>query len=316
MRGRLCRASTSFVSSDDRRALSVSGALSRHQTSLRKVEFLRGRRRVDERMRGGPLASRATSTRGYLSVSGKGIESHVRLLALHSFRTSAAIFKAQMRRAGWLLPEGEPPSRSPGENAVEVVFLDAPFEASGALPPRIAEFFPDGPYLEWWNASDDGKVYEGLGDTLTYVNDFVAREGPFQGVIGFSQGGTLAALLCAMQEGRGRLGTSAGASSSTTGSVQLTQKDFQCCICLCGLRSRVNEHQQLYESRIHLPNMHFLGKADALTAYSRRLVASFIDPIVVEHSRSHVVPPIAEGGGKEALRRFLIEHVSGPTPSL
>ena len=62
--------------------------------------------------------------------------------------------------------------------------------------------------------------------------------------------------------------------------------------------------------------MHFLGKADALTAYSRRLVASFVDPIVVEHSRSHVVPPIAEGGGKEALRRFLIEHVSGPTPSL
>ena len=253
------------------------------------------------------------AVRGHLSVSGRGAGA-VRVLALHSFRTSGAIFAAQMRRAGWLLPEGGAAPAAAGvadgTGTVEVVFLDAPFEASGKLPPRIAEFFPDGPYLEWWNASDDGTVYEGLEDTLAYVDDFVAREGPFDGVIGFSQGGTLAALLCALQERRRRLASPAAAPA------ELTPEDFRFCICVCGLRSRLREHRQLYESGIRLPSLHFLGRADSLTAHSRRLVESFEDPLVVEHGRGHVVPPLAEGDGREALGRFLGAHGRRPQPSL
>ena len=73
-------------------------------------------------------------------------------------RTSANIFKAQMRRAGWLEDENESekdtrtvtrPSGG-GNGKVEIVFLDAPFEASGEVPQPIRNFFPNDSYREWY----------------------------------------------------------------------------------------------------------------------------------------------------------------------
>ena len=90
----------------------------------------------------------------------------MKLLALHSFRTSSSIFKAQMRRAGWLAPEthGRVEAASPsaaeaeaidihssnGSGKVEVFFLDGPFEATGPVPEKIREFFPNQSYREWF----------------------------------------------------------------------------------------------------------------------------------------------------------------------
>lgn len=280
-----------------------------------------------------PPASPPTSERAYLNLplnNAAGVRSRApRLLALHSFRTSAHIFKLQMKRAGWLLDvdasEGAPArgdaatsSPSSSSSAAEVVFLDAPFVATASPGAKIEQFFPDGPYREWWNASDDGRVYRGLDETLEYVNAFVQREGPFDGVIGFSQGGSLAALLCGLQQERRQL---APGSAPPPGPA-LTFPDFQLCICICGLRTRLKEHDRLYRDRngsFQLPSLHFLGKADSLTPFSRRLVANFHDAVIIEHRHGHVVPSLAEAGARERLTTFLEKHCvvpSSATPSL
>ena len=243
----------------------------------------------------------------------------MRLLALHSFRTSAKIFMQQMGRAGWLMDEGKGPMSDDGSGsgaslAPEIVFLDAPFVATKSPGEKIEQFFPGGPYREWWNASDDGLVYNGLEETLEYVNAFATREGPFHGVIGFSQGGSLAALLCALQQERRRVAAS-GASTPQDDDAwpALTFDDFQVCICICGLTTRPKALQRLYRDKFKLPSMHFLGSADSLTPYSRRLVANFERADIIEHSYGHVVPSLAASDARERLAVFLMKHCCAST---
>ncbi len=52
----------------------------------------------------------------------------------------------------------------------------------------------------WWNASDDAAtmIYSGMDETIQYINEIAKRNGPFDGIIGFSQGGTLAGILAAL----------------------------------------------------------------------------------------------------------------------
>ena len=40
----------------------------------------------------------------------------------------------------------------------------------------------------WWRASEDGSVYDGVDATLEYVISYMQENGPFDGVLGFSQG--------------------------------------------------------------------------------------------------------------------------------
>ena len=61
----------------------------------------------------------------------------LRLLALHSFRTSAAIFRRQLARLG-------------GLDGAELVFIDAPHAASGPLPEDVAGAGFEGPFFEWF----------------------------------------------------------------------------------------------------------------------------------------------------------------------
>lgn len=71
---------------------------------------------------------------------------------------------------------------------VEFDFVDAPFE--GAPAPGIEKFF-EPPYFVWnryYAPSEVSKVHE-------YARAVVAQNGPYDGVIGFSEGAALAAAL-------------------------------------------------------------------------------------------------------------------------
>lgn len=115
----------------------------------------------------------------------------LRFLALHSFRTSGRIMELQMASSGFARAV---------EDLADVEYLDAPMVADTAKVPRIIkQFFPDETYREWWNAdtaSDGSVTYNGLFDALKTVRDHVTAHGPYDGVMGFSQGGSLAELLC------------------------------------------------------------------------------------------------------------------------
>ena len=112
----------------------------------------------------------------------------MRILCLHGHRTSGAILREQMLEVSSQLEAGFGPS-------LDLRFPDAPHPASGPAQDAVQSAWPGRPYYEWWDKGEDGR-YAGVDATLAYVRDYEQMHGPFEGVVGFSQGGALAALLC------------------------------------------------------------------------------------------------------------------------
>jgi len=176
----------------------------------------------------------------------------LRVLALHGFRGSGAALRRQMR------------SFSQGiATEVEFAFVDAPARADGVAG--------------WWRAlqytepsGTPAMRYDGWAASRDFIAEHCQREGPFDGVFGFSQGATLAGLLVA-------LGT----------------PSFHFAMLVGGFISADPGHAQLYEAnRFQVPSMHVIGTTDqAVPAQrSRALAACFREPLILEHEAGHIVP--------------------------
>ncbi|XP_027768674.1 esterase CG5412-like isoform X3 [Solanum pennellii] len=111
-----------------------------------------------------------------------------RILCLHGYRESAKILKKLIFR--W-------PESVTGK--LDLVFLDAPFPAKGKS--RIEGYF-DPPYFEWFQFNKDCTEFYNFEECLEYIEEFMSKHGPFDGILGFS----MAAILCAAIPGMQREG--------------------------------------------------------------------------------------------------------------
>ena len=133
----------------------------------------------------------------------------LRVLALHSFRTSGEILKAQMEIAGWH-------KQDVLGDMCEFVCAPDGLPATGPIPEDVAMFFPEPTYAyhEWWNATkvEGSMEYVGLEESLERVRAAWEDSGPFDGVMGFSQGATMTTMLAAkgVVEGWGPFAASSG----------------------------------------------------------------------------------------------------------
>ncbi|KAL9594714.1 MAG: hypothetical protein Q9219_006878 [cf. Caloplaca sp. 3 TL-2023] len=101
----------------------------------------------------------------------------MRFLALHGMGTSSEILEAQI---------GPLFAKLPGPH--EVVYLAGERECAPA--PGVSEIYP-GPYLCYYNLPTQDQIEDAHDLVLNFIED----EGPFDGVIGFSQGAALASSL-------------------------------------------------------------------------------------------------------------------------
>jgi predicted esterase len=87
-------------------------------------------------------------------------------------------------------------------------FINGPRECDedvvAKVPLKMREKLPP-PYYEWWNARDDESngegtvVYDDLDRTLSLLREHEHAHGPFDGLLGFSQGGCVAHLACMLR---------------------------------------------------------------------------------------------------------------------
>jgi pimeloyl-ACP methyl ester carboxylesterase len=205
-----------------------------------------------------------------------------RILCLHGFRGSGRALRAQMRKlVVGLGPEVElvyvdaPPLAAGGSGWWNAVELEAPAERDGPLAARV-------------------KRYEGWEPTRAWLVSCFAQRGPFDAVLGFSQGAALSALLVGLRSPSG---------------VPTPEKPFvfQRAILVGGFKSNDPVHAPLYESRdsFALPSLHLIGRADRVVPpeASLALAACFAAPVIVEHDGGHVVASTAEV--RAALATFL-----------
>ncbi|CAA6664362.1 unnamed protein product [Spirodela intermedia] len=99
-----------------------------------------------------------------------------RVLCLHGFRTSGEIMRKQVLEK-W--PEAVTSRLDLGKSDVEGIF--AP------------------PYYEWFQFDKAFKEYRNFDECLNYIEEFMIQHGPFDGLMGFSQGAILSAALPGMQ---------------------------------------------------------------------------------------------------------------------
>lgn len=124
----------------------------------------------------------------------------LRVLALCGFTQNATIYSKQLGAI-----------RKTCKN-IDFVFLEPPIVVEKADMPwnqNLSDFSSDATTDEgaqtaettpraWWLTKEDRMVYTRFEESLRYIHDFLSREERFDGIMGFSQGACMSAILCAL----------------------------------------------------------------------------------------------------------------------
>lgn len=181
------------------------------------------------------------------------------------------------------------------QDLVDLVFIDAPNPALGRAPWDVRENFT-GPYHEWFTTegADDNLegfrlTYEGLEASEAFVERVIREQGPFDGLMGFSQGAVMAAVMAAMQR--------AGMALAGVPPLRF--------ICVFGAAySEHPRHQEAFlKGPVDIPTCHVIGHKDFVRKHSVMLVRQFKKPIIIFHERGHVIPNL-KGTQLAVLRAF------------
>ena len=231
-----------------------------------------------------------------------------RVLCLHGGGTSAMIFTIQTRKVQWAL-----------NNYFDFVFIDAPF-ASSAGPGVLPVFEEAGPYWRWarWYEDERGEL---LADRLKAT--LKEQGGPWVGVMGFSQGGRLAAgLLWEQQQNKlhelcpgvsFKFGIFVGSGYPILHLSHGPKGEFY-----------EREHRnwdEKYAESIHVPSVHIHGLEDGVLPMARLLTNCFDRKTrkVFEYPMGHYMPQEQEQN--EELARAVLDiwrasegTIEGPTP--
>jgi len=219
--------------------------------------------------------------------NGDNTRRKLRILCLHGFRQNASSFKG---RTGSLAKKLK--------NIAELVFIDAPHELQfiyqTATPPSgvcnkkfawlVSSDF-DKPSETGWTVAQcqfDPLQYqtqtEGFDKSLTYLKTAFEEKGPFDGILGFSQGAAMAAAVCGKQE-------------QLVGEI-----DFRFCV-LCSGFTPWPLLEMKEKRSIKCPSLHIFGSQPGkdrqiVTQASSDLAGLFEDgcATIVEHDFGHIIP--------------------------
>ena len=238
-----------------------------------------------------------------MSVSATGsTPASLKVLLLHGYTQSGPLFSAKSRALHKALQKSFSP------RPVQFSYPTGPHRLKPSdipgFSPSDLEGSEDIEAFGWWQRKDtnDGIVYRGIEQGFAAIAQCIKEEGPFDGVIGFSQGAAAAAMVSSLLEGNERLNAFAKAenegglpypaSFKTHGGF--VQQPFKFAIVYSGFRAPGKLYEAFYEPRIETPILHFLGQLDSVVEEdrSRALIAACEagEKNVVIHPGGHFLP--------------------------
>lgn len=190
------------------------------------------------------------------------MEKKLRVLCLHGFRTSGSFLQKQISRWDSSITE-----------KLDMCFLDGPYPAQGKS--EIEAIFPP-PYFEWFQFEKDFTEYTNLDKAFSFIVDYMEKNGPFDGLLGFSQGATLSAALVGYQR---------------KGLMLKNHPPVRFIIHISGSKFRDPEMCEiLYSPPIKCPTVHLIGAKDWLKLPGEELMQAFENPLLIAHPQGHMVP--------------------------
>lgn len=210
----------------------------------------------------------------------------LKVLCIHGYRQNEKLFREKSGGLRKLL-----------KKYVDFVFLSAPHEIPDEVNLARAEEERES---GWWfsrpgrsyNAMDRTDIITGYQESLDIIKDKFSKEGPFDGILGFSQGASFASLLCILK-------------NNPDSGIR-----FKFSILIAGFRSQLSPHIGMYDSPIDCPSFHTIGTSDAVipTVASEELMASFVGAVAYRHDGGHYIP--ASPLLRTALLDFLTPFIS------
>jgi predicted esterase len=186
-----------------------------------------------------------------------------KILLLHGSQQNVEVLKTRLGRTVSRLSK-----------FANLFFTDSPHE----LPLKEGD---DAPMRTWYRRGDDGDIIVvSIQETLDAIKSVWDRDGPFDGIFGFSQGGIVAALI-AMFPDRFH-GLKFVICAGAPFSEQLFSKTPKI-LSTTSISSQVK-------------SLHFAGKQDTVVpiSSSTKLASLFADAQFVEHDQGHCIPSRAE----------------------
>lgn len=105
----------------------------------------------------------------------------------------------------------------------------------------------------------------GFEESVKVVEEAFKLHGPFDGILGFSQGGCFTALLCDLQQRNCNdicAYTVIKATNMTFFFISVLNFNFNFVIIVSGFKSGSLPHQKYYEDLLYIPTLHIFGIND------------------------------------------------------
>ncbi|XP_039265729.2 esterase OVCA2-like [Styela clava] len=208
----------------------------------------------------------------------------LRIFCLHGYRQSEKTFRQKTGSLRKIL-----------KNKAELVYITAPNLVPNKEDNDVGESTQVEDQYGWWFSSPDDTYHaqnhtdccKGYEQSIEKIAQFMNDNGPFDGILAFSQGASLLSLICALKE---------------TGDVRFS---FKFAILVAGFRSRQSQHEKLYETVITTPSLHVIGDTDQVIQreMSDELLCKFKDPVVLRHPGGHFIPTSSQQ--KQVYLQFL-----------
>ncbi|KAH7860873.1 hypothetical protein Vadar_018996 [Vaccinium darrowii] len=183
-------------------------------------------------------------------------------LCLQGFRTSAEILHKQLRR--WL-------------GKLDLVFMDGPCAAQGKSD---VEGFYDPPCNEWFQFRQDFREYYNFEECIAYIEDYMIKHRPFDGLMGFSQGAIISAALPGMRLD----GLAITKVPKIKYLIIISGGKFGGC-----MFGSPKLSANAFSSPIKCPSLHIMGEEDFLKEPGIELLESFVDPFLINHPKGHTI---------------------------
>ncbi|KAK3925363.1 Esterase OVCA2 [Frankliniella fusca] len=210
------------------------------------------------------------------------MENKLKILCLHGYGQSGGYFHKKLGGVRKLM-----------KSVAEFDYVSSPHLTNMEADP--GDIF-SGPRHAWWFTNEEMKTYDskefeskcyGFEESVDRVDEYLQERGPFDGILGFSQGACFLSLLCCLQQ-QGKL-----------------KGTFKFAIFASGYLSRCVAHQNLYNETLSLPTLHVFGESDTVIPeeMSKALVDFCEEKQIILHPGGHYMP--SNSHFKEAYMKFL-----------
>ncbi|HED39011.1 MAG TPA: hypothetical protein ENJ13_01110 [Chromatiales bacterium] len=159
--------------------------------------------------------------------------------------------------------------------------VECPAEAVRAMGVRLSMPLPEeriGAGRNWcWYRADEARppTYHQIERSLDYLADYFAQHGPIDGVIGWSQGAVMSAILSALRENR-----------------STHRFDFNWAILCGGFLPGDARYRPMFDPPLKLPTLHISGikESDFMREQATNLIAAFSNPARLNTPCGHIMP--------------------------